>query len=180
MTVTDDNNCEYEVDVEVDYANEDPVIPLDSTAKLCEGFEITLDAGTDGKDYLWSTGATTQTVQADSGGNYSVTVTNGAGCDNDATVLVVEELCVGVEELSSVNIWSVYPNPTTDLLNIENLDQSVESASVDIVSVEGRTVLTKQTRNSLTTLDLSNLDRGVYMLRISSDGEVMTHRVVLQ
>ena len=38
----------------------------------------------------------------------------------------------------------LFPNPTADLLNIENLDQSVESASVDLVSVEGRTVLTKQ------------------------------------
>ena len=46
---------------------------------ICAGNSVTLTAGL-ANAYLWSTGATTQSITVSVSGNYTVTVTNGNGC----------------------------------------------------------------------------------------------------
>ncbi len=66
-----------------------PAINLSlSDRNLCAGSSITLDAGNAGSTYLWSTGATTQTIQVTTAGVYSVKVTNSGGCEARDTLLV--------------------------------------------------------------------------------------------
>jgi PKD domain/Reeler domain len=55
---------------------------------LCVGSTITLDAGNVGTSYLWSTGATTQTINVSGPGAYSVKVTNSVGCEARDTIIV--------------------------------------------------------------------------------------------
>jgi len=50
-----------------------------STLPLCPGDSVMLTAGT-ATSYQWSNGATTQSTYATGPGNYTVLVTNGAGC----------------------------------------------------------------------------------------------------
>ena len=47
---------------------------------ICENGTYILNAGNPGMTYLWSTGATTQSVVATNPGTYGVTVTNSVGC----------------------------------------------------------------------------------------------------
>lgn len=54
---------------------------------LCAGGTITLDAGAH-SGYLWSTGATTQTIQVSQTGQYSVTVVTTTGCTASDTFQV--------------------------------------------------------------------------------------------
>lgn len=65
-----------------------PVVNLGANQNVCAGTPVTLDAGNAGSTYLWSTGATTQTITVTSAGNYSVKVTNPAGCDSRDTMSV--------------------------------------------------------------------------------------------
>ena len=44
---------------------------------LPNGTTITLDAGTEGVSYVWSTGDNDATIEVNAPGNYSVTVTDG-------------------------------------------------------------------------------------------------------
>jgi hypothetical protein len=46
---------------------------------FCNGSSVVLSANT-GNSYLWSNGATTQNITANTSGNYFVTITNTAGC----------------------------------------------------------------------------------------------------
>jgi gliding motility-associated-like protein len=56
-----------------------PVINPNGPLSFCQGGTVTLTA-TGGVSYLWSTGATTNSIIADTSGDYSVTVTNPNGC----------------------------------------------------------------------------------------------------
>jgi gliding motility-associated-like protein len=63
-----------------------PVVDLGPDTSFCLGLTYTLDAGT-ATDYLWSTGAVTQTIDVTTTGTYIVTASNGA-CETMDTVVV--------------------------------------------------------------------------------------------
>jgi len=54
---------------------------------ICQGSSTTLSAPA-GFTYLWSTGATSQTITVSAAGNYTVTITDGLGCSNSTTASV--------------------------------------------------------------------------------------------
>ncbi|MCB9187162.1 MAG: T9SS type A sorting domain-containing protein [Flavobacteriales bacterium] len=61
--------------------NSSAFIEASGSTQLCEGESVTLSA-TGGFSYLWSTGATTPSIDVDESGNYTVTITNQVGdCD---------------------------------------------------------------------------------------------------
>ncbi len=55
------------------------VVNIGNDTSICAGTSIILNAGNAGMTYLWSTGATTQTITVDTTATYSVTVRNSQG-----------------------------------------------------------------------------------------------------
>ncbi len=85
-------------------------IPVSDYVALCDIEKYTLDAGSGALSYLWSTGATTQTIEITNAGKYWITVTTPL-CVLTDTILVEGSFESGV-------LW--VPNsitPNNDLLN---------------------------------------------------------------
>lgn len=81
VTVTDATGCTgTSTPMSVSVNNPVPTISALDTTVFCAGGDVDLDAGSGFSTYLWSNGEITQTINVDSGGNYSVTVTDAAGC----------------------------------------------------------------------------------------------------
>lgn len=57
-----------------------PVAALGNDTSICDGAQITLNAGNPGYAYNWSTGATTQTINITDSGTYSVVITTPYDC----------------------------------------------------------------------------------------------------
>jgi trimeric autotransporter adhesin len=68
--------------------NPAPVVALGNDTIFCQGGAVTLDAANPGHTYSWSTGATSQTVLADTSGMYAVTVTSSAMCTAADTISI--------------------------------------------------------------------------------------------
>jgi len=68
-------------------------ITADGPTTFCEGGNVTLTSSV-GSSYLWSTGATTQSINVTSSGEYTVQVTNVSGCHatSSATTVTVNAL----------------------------------------------------------------------------------------
>ncbi len=65
---------------------------------------------------------------------------------------------------------SIYPNPTSNLLHIEASQTDI--SRVEVFDVQGKQVLQVNAAN-LTKLDVSQLTKGMYFLKVStSDGEI--------
>ncbi|MEX0995534.1 MAG: T9SS type A sorting domain-containing protein [Flavobacteriaceae bacterium] len=99
------------------------------------------------------------------------------GADEDGELL--SNLSFGVCEVLSINdnllsLVSVYPNPTSDILNIK-VPSSVEIISVSLYSMLGKNMGTSVTNN---TLDISNLTKGVYFLNLETNQGSLTQKVV--
>ena len=65
-----------------------PVITPSGSTTLCDGGSVTLTAST-GSSYLWSNGLQTQSITVGNAGNYSVIVTNAAGCSTTSAPVAV-------------------------------------------------------------------------------------------
>lgn len=81
---------------------------------------------------------------------------------------------LSVDDFSTSNV-KIYPNPANDFINIEsNVNEITEVALYDIL---GKKVLSQ---NKLTNnrLDISNLTRGVYFIKINSNGNSITKKII--
>ena len=63
-------------------------ITTSGATAICQGSSVTLTASS-GSSYLWSNGATTQSINANIAGNYIVTVTNSSGCTSTASPVTI-------------------------------------------------------------------------------------------
>ncbi len=75
VTVLNDK-CSNSDTIELVFQNS-PKVNLGSDKLICENETINLDAGQDGSNYLWSTGATTNSIKVSEAGAYSVSVNKG-------------------------------------------------------------------------------------------------------
>jgi gliding motility-associated-like protein len=95
VTVTNANGCSAAGQINVQF-NPLPVNNLQNVT-ACASDPPTLDAGNAGSSYAWSTGATTQTIDAIAGGTYSVAITTPQGCNATFAAEVVIMPLVFVE-----------------------------------------------------------------------------------
>jgi gliding motility-associated-like protein len=87
VTVTDDLGCTGETSVAVT-ENALPVVNIQGVASFCEGESSVLSLNNTFTSYLWSNGGTASTITVSAAGNYEVTVTNAAGCTNEAAIAI--------------------------------------------------------------------------------------------
>ncbi|MHC0443757.1 Ig-like domain-containing protein, partial [Flavobacterium sp. 3-218] len=91
------NNCESVrtlVGVTVNPTPAAPSISADGATTFCQGESVILTS-TGGSSYLWSNGATTQSITVSTSGSYSVRVTNASGCPSafsTATAVTVNSI----------------------------------------------------------------------------------------
>ena len=65
-----------------------PVISASCATSFCVGGNVTLSTGK-AASYLWSNGATTQSIKVTTGGNYTVTVKNSYGCSATSAIIKI-------------------------------------------------------------------------------------------
>jgi hypothetical protein len=128
--------------------------------------------------YLWSNGATTQTITGLAVGGYTVTVTDALGCTDELLVNVGTTAAQDIESLTSI---SLRPNPTSGfaLFNAE-FDRSVD-ANLEIRDLLGRMIWETNISSAASIseqLDLNNFPDGLYLLRLTVDGQTLTKKLV--
>lgn len=104
VTVVDANFCtstSSPTSVLVNPKPTTPVISANGNTTVCEGQSVSLSSN-NASSYNWSNGATTQTVNINVSGNYSVQVTNQFGCVSNNS--------------NSINVL-VNPNPTQPVIS---------------------------------------------------------------
>lgn len=166
----------------------DSVITLDLTintspVNVVTQNGITLTALQSGATYQWLdcnngysplNGETNQQFTASANGNYAVEVTMN-GCADTSSCYVINN--IGISELYK-DVLSIHPNPATDILNIDGIDQVVGFKYVEITSVDGKVVLIRKEGSS--ELNVATLSNGVYLLNIVHENGKETVRFVKQ
>ena len=84
---------------------------------------------------------------------------------------------LSIEEAAEITpALVVFPNPSTNLVTVRT--GSNRHQKMEILSIDGKTISTPQTVNSEMTLDISGLQQGVYLIRVSDDINVRTTKFI--
>jgi len=76
------------------------------------------------------------------------------------------------------NNFVTYPNPVTDVLNIDLTDVTVEGV-ISILTLEGKVMQTHKTMmSSIVSINISNLPQGIYLCRYSNTAAITTVKII--
>lgn len=103
--------------------------------------------------------------------SYTFTAASGDFDANVFTYYYSPQSTLGVENVEKGAKVSIYPNPTSDYVNI---DGQFNSAS--LIDINGKLILT----SSDAKINLSSLCRGIYLLRIATDDGIFSRKIMKQ
>ncbi|MFM1874310.1 MAG: hypothetical protein RL266_47 [Bacteroidota bacterium] len=88
---------------------------------------------------------------------------------------IISSCLVGMEDSASEE-FSIYPNPTTGVINLENLS----GANASVLSSDGRTVASQKLVSNKEILDLSGSASGLYILIVDLDGNRVSRKLMVE
>ncbi len=162
-----------------------PVITASGPTVLIPGQTVTLTSSAAG-GWLWSTGATTQSIVVSTAGNYTVRAYNAGNCfstSNPVTVLLVSARFSADQSQPSTQPEPVlYPNPVKSTAHLEYTAVVEGSARVRVFDLTGRLQLDQEFPSSpgLNRAEINTdlLPAGSYVLLLSGEQERSLRMVV--
>ena len=76
----------------------------------------------------------------------------------------------------------IYPNPTQQIFNVEISGDYMSDVTIGVYDLLGRKLIEKQYRNTTTVVvkfDMSDRETGLYLCRISVDGETFVRKIIV-
>ncbi|RWX00332.1 T9SS type A sorting domain-containing protein [Flavobacterium cerinum] len=89
------------------------------------------------------------------------------------TPIPATEIVNGLTENNKI-AFTVYPNPVASFLNIKS-DDAVQKS--EVLNITGQTVLTVLNSNSI---DLSNINTGIYLVKVYTENGMATQKIIKQ
>lgn len=132
------------------------------------------------------------------GEDVTITITDGTVMVNDATVIVTDLVGINgvvhvidvvlvpttlsVEEISSVESFSVFPNPANSVMNVELEMVSSERISIDFVNMLGQVVKSvdlgqRSTGLNREVIDIQDMADGFYLMNVTIGNDQLTHKL---
>jgi len=160
---------------------------------ICVYDTITIDAGNPGMQYLWSNGATDQTIELKTSGisfdvqSYSVTVVNNETQCFDSTSITAyftfQNCSYGIEENEADNRMIVYPNPSADGRFKVIIAELYGEMQLEVYSSIGK-LLSSQTLklhqgSRFETVVNPGHSNGVYILKLTGSNTMIIKRLVI-
>ena len=92
---------------------------------------------------------------------------------------------VGIVENEDVASVSIYPNPSSDNVNINFVSKEDQDLTINIIAIDGSLVFAKNLsakvgQSTRTSVDVSNLSAGMYMVQLMGAKSSLTQRIVVQ
>jgi len=126
-----------------------PTITADGSLSICDGEDVVLTSS-EGTSYEWSTGATTRSITVTTGGNYTVRVTNAAGC---------------LSVWSGTTVVTVNPLPSRPTITPSGTVGICSGSSQTLTSSIGTTYLWS---NGATTQSIAASTAGTYTVQVTN------------
>ena len=125
----------------------------------------------DSDDHIFSASAGSLSVIYAKGNSTSYAYHGGA--NRGFTTLSVT---LGIPENKLLS-FEMYPNPASDVLTVQ-LPTGTEKAEVSVFDYTGRLVSSKTISSNDSTLDVQNISKGIYIIRVATNSKIGVQRFV--
>jgi hypothetical protein len=131
----------------------------------CSPCNFNISAGTGFNNYLWSTGATSNSINITSPGLYTVVVTDQNGCTARDSIMIS-------------TATEIYPNPITDHLVI-NFADGTQILKVEIYDESGKAIsYAYEVTGNDWIISTVHFAKGVYFIKVTTNAFEKFYRVV--
>lgn len=141
------------------------------------GITLTSSTATNYQWYLGNSaiaGATLANYSPSQNGTYYVESKNATGCGTFSDAFTF--FTTAIKEDAKFKAFSFYPNPIETSINtVFN-----EKYDLDFFDTSGRKVLESKNLYGENQTDLSSFKRGMYIMKISSNGKIATRKIILK
>lgn len=125
---------------------------------------------TEDSSYTVPSGDETYTLS----GIYYDTIPNSCGADSIITINLTINT-VGIDNNSSIDI-SIYPNPSDGIIMIEG----VNIQRIEVFNFNGRKIGLFKVNNNQYKLDLKSYIKGIYIIKIISQNEIVSEKILIK
>ena len=155
-----------------------PTINITATPSvICNGQSVTLTAS-GASTYTWTGGVVNGTPFSPTmTATYSVTGTSAIGsCTASAANTVTVNTCTGIQENQNTIVFNVFPNPSNGNFTVQS---SVYPAVLVMYDVTGKQVIRKEITEMETSLNVSQLNNGVYYISLTADSGSVNYKMLI-
>ena len=175
---TDLNKCKYSTVLTVTVNQNPSVNASTGQPTICAGESATLDA-VGALNYAWTNSLSGSSIVVSPTApivhNYNVTGTDENGCSGTAKVSVLVDLCLGVNENSSLSGFNVFPNPGNGVYTINILEGRYD---LKVTDISGRLVMERSFEGTTSEIDLRDHAHGMYYLNLSDGKAIETVKLI--
>jgi hypothetical protein len=100
---------------------------------------------------------------------------NGTAINQITTRVMVKKLPTEMPKINMNFGFIIYPNPATDHLIVES-KQNYEKGTIDIMNITGQQIAQNNINSKLSYIDISNLNNGLYVIKIITENGVTTQK----
>ena len=185
VEVTDNNGCTANDEITVT-VNSNPLSVFTFDANYLEVSFV--NNSIDADIYTWNfSDGTTSNEQNPvhtfaSEGNYTVSLTAANQlCTENTISQTINVVASSIENSHIENFAKIYPNPSNGLFTIEFANISQSNISIEITSVTGQLILSKEIQSNTLNeqFDLPNVANGLYTIKLISERFVKTGILVI-
>lgn len=140
---------------------------------------MSTNGGTGNLTYLWSNGATTQSISNLGAGNYTCVVTDERGCTKSFGPFTVEN-STATDETRYISHFNVYPNPTNSNINLDINFVNSANITLNLVNNLGTNVMNKTYQGDIKdNLDVTHLNAGVYFVVVRGEDFSVARKLIV-
>jgi Secretion system C-terminal sorting domain/NHL repeat len=108
--------------------------------------------------------------------HYRCYISNGSSCtDTSSSAILIVRSTTGTLHLSAETV-NIYPNPAHDKLVI-TMPEQVRHGHIQLINAIGQIVSKRDIENGSGTLDIAELPAGIYIAKITADGQVVYKKI---
>jgi hypothetical protein len=180
-TYTDANGC-TDMTSQVQTVNTAPVVtvslPMDT---LCQSVGTITLTGESPAGGMWSGPGVSGGMldpMASGIGTFGMTYvyTDANSCSNTAVDSIVVDICLGMNDVATSG-FSVYPNPATENVTIVTEHQG---AVINLMNVNGQVIKSVSVTGTTTSIGVSDLAAGVYVVEVIQNGTTSHQQLIIQ